>query len=306
MRREATKLLAGYMKPQADGARCRSARKCSLTATAIVAAVVLVAAGCGGVGGSGGGDSDVDSGVAATDQTTATTVSVTTIVEEPVRTVAVSPPPTAAMELPATTAAAEPAEPVATTIPGWWPKPTGAKVLVNGKCPEEPVEWASPSRLRRVEEMLANQAEHRANNPGSIEDWAVDSSASEAPRPSPNWVAEAGDVVALLEFEGKLCLEHLRIQSDVLVGSVAKLGDVLENLVRLRVYGGEVTVLPDELFDHLPKLESLSLVIPWLEVLPERLRELENLTRLEVDGGPALQTLPDWLHEMNLTSLNIY
>ena len=274
------------MKPRAAAGLSHKAWKRSLAVLATVSALVLVAAGCGGADGSGG--VDVDPGVEVVEETEPTTTTTAT---------------TAATT---TTAPAATVADAVTAVSATEP-PEGALGVV---CPEEPVEWVSPSEVLRVAQEEQRQAEAEARerefwrqNPDAVGSHPEDF--WPPVEPEFNTVADAKDVTALLELEERFCMTAMRLGSHVLAESVDQLGEVLAQVSQLVIFGGETTELPDELFDYLGDLVSLELTsegsVRWkLRRLSDRLGELKNLERLEVRATDLIE-LPDSLGD--LTSL---
>ena len=253
----------------------------------------MVAAGCGGADGSGGGD--VDPGVEVVEVTepaiTTTATRATTTTTATVATVADQVTAVSAAELP---------------VPVGEPEEGAPGVA----CPEEPVEWVSPSEVLRVAQEEQQQAEAEARE---REFWRQNPDAAGSHpedfwppvEPEFNTVADAKDVTALLELEERFCMTAMRLGSDALAESVDQLGEVLAQVSQLVIFGGETTELPDELFDYLGDLVSLELTsegsVRWkLRRLSDRLGELKNLERLEIHVTDLVE-LPDSLGD--LTSL---
>ena len=260
--------------------------------------VLLVAAGCGGADGSGG--VDVEPGLEVVEVTeptiTTTAPTATTTTTAPAATVA---------DAVTTVSAAEPPMPVGEPEEG----------ALGVVCPEEPVEWVSPSEVLRVAQEEQRQAEAEARE---REFWRQNPDAAGSHpedfwppvEPEFNTVADAEDVAALLELEERFCMTAMRLSSDALAESVDQLSEVLAQVSQLVIFGGETTELPDGLFGYLRNLVYLKLVVVTpdgqrLQELPAGLDELENLERLEIYATDLVE-LPDSLGDLtNLEYLEI-
>ena len=171
-----------------------------------------------------------------------------------------------------------------------------ATVPDDRDCPAEPVEWESPSEIRRVEEWYSFMERADLGVPIPFDPFLFS-----------NVLAEAGDVEAFLGFDWWVCVSSLTVSEPVLFEYFEELAGVFTNLAELTITDGQLERWPDDLFGHFPNLASL--VIrgnAGLVALPDSLVALERLESLLVGYNDNLVTLPAGLASIHsLRSLSL-